>query len=106
MKATPLNLTNFDSTLAGSDKPVLVDFWAEWCPPCKMIGPMVDQIATEQEGVAVVAKVNIDEAQELAHRYQIGSIPTFIVFKDGEPLQRLQGTQSKPVLEQALAAAN
>lgn len=105
MKATKLQSDNFDATLAAAETPVLVDFWADWCGPCQMLGPVIDEIAGDQEGKAVVAKVNVDEAQDLAVRYQVRSIPTLIVFKDGQPVERLQGVQTKEVIESALAAA-
>lgn len=105
MKTTELNPTNFDATLSGTDAPVLVDFWAPWCGPCQMLGPVIDEIAAEQEGKAVVAKVNVDEAQDLAVRYGIKSIPTLIVFKNGEVVERLQGVQPKSSITAALAAA-
>jgi len=105
MKATTLQSSDFESTINGTSQPVLVDFWAEWCGPCQQLGPVIDQIAAEQDGKAVVAKVNIDEAGDLAARYGIRSIPTLIVFKDGEPVERLQGVQPKAAIESAIAAA-
>ncbi|MEP4076200.1 thioredoxin [Haloferula sp.] len=105
MKTTELNPTNFDATLSGTDTPVLVDFWAPWCGPCQALGPVIDEVAAEQEGKAVVAKVNVDEAQDLAVRYGIKSIPTLIVFKNGEVVERLQGVQPKSSITAALAAA-
>ena len=105
MKTTELNPTNFDATLSGTDAPVLVDFWAPWCGPCQVLGPVIDEIAAEQEGKAVVAKVNVDEAKDLAVRYGIKSIPTLIVFKNGEVVNRFQGVQPKSSITAALAAA-
>lgn len=84
---------------------MLVDFWAPWCGPCQMLGPVIDEIAVEQEGKALVAKVNVDEAQGLAARYQIRSIPTLLVFKRGEVVERLQGLQPKARIVAALADA-
>ena len=104
---TTLHLTEavFDTTLAEHAEAVIVDFWAEWCGPCKMIAPVLDELATEQAGQAVVAKVNIDDAPELAARFGITSIPTLIVFKNGQPVKTLRGVQSKSVLAASLATA-
>jgi thioredoxin 1 len=85
MKATSLQSDNFDSTLANAGKPVLVDFWAEWCGPCRLLGPVIDELAEEQEGKAVIAKVNIDEAQDLAIRYGVTSIPTLMMVCSSGP---------------------
>ncbi len=105
MKTQTLTQETFNAAITASTQPVLVDFWAEWCGPCKMIAPVLDELATEQNGKAVVAKVNIDDAPELAARFGITSIPTLIVFKGGQPVKALQGVQSKSALAQALAAA-
>ena len=88
-----LNLTdaNFQSEVIDSELPVLVDFWAEWCGPCKMIGPVIDQVATELDGVAKVGKVNVDEARELAVKYKVRSIPLLLFFKNGEVKDQIVG---------------
>jgi thioredoxin 1 len=102
----PIALTNetFDTTLANTDQPVLVDFWAEWCGPCKMMSPILDQLATEQAGRATIAKVNIDAFPDLQARFGIRAIPTLIVFKNGQPVNTITGVKSKGFLEAALAA--
>jgi thioredoxin 1 len=82
---------NFQSEVIDSEVPVLVDFWAEWCGPCKMIGPVIDQVASELEGSAKVGKVNVDEARELAVKYNVRSIPLLLFFKNGEVKDQIVG---------------
>lgn len=88
-----LDSSNFDSTI--SSGVTLVDFWAAWCGPCKMLMPVIEQIAAEVEGKAVVAKVNVDENRDLAARYMVTTIPALFVFKDGEIVSNASGVQSK-----------
>ncbi|PRY35912.1 thioredoxin [Spirosoma oryzae] len=95
---------NFDE-LINSDKPVLVDFWAEWCGPCKMIGPVVEQLAGEYEGKAVVAKMDVDQNARIPAQFGIRSIPTLMVFKNGQMVEKVVGAVPKNVLEQKLQAA-
>jgi thioredoxin 1 len=102
--AAPLKLTDtsFEATIKG-DKPVLVDFWAAWCGPCRMIAPAVETLAKEFAGRAVVAKLNIDENPRTAQRYNVMSIPTLLVFKGGKVVEQIVGVQPLPALRQALA---
>lgn len=90
--------TNFEELVLNSDKPVLVDFWATWCGPCKIIAPTVEEIAKDYDGRAVVAKLDVDKAKETAIQYEVSSIPTLIVFKGGEEVSRIVGVQEKSVL--------
>ena len=98
-----LSDATFDETVGGSDTPVLVDFWAEWCGPCKMIAPTLAEIAAEQRGKLTIAKLNVDDNPDTARRFDVMSIPTLLVFKDGEQVKRLVGAKGKGQLLQDLA---
>lgn len=102
-KTLELNDTNFDQAING-DKPVLVDFWAEWCGPCKMIGPVVEELAGDYEGKAVIAKLNVDENPQVTARFGVRSIPTLLVFKNGQVVDKQIGAVPKSVLSQKLQA--
>ena len=98
-----LSDATFDETIAGSDTPVLVDFWAEWCGPCKMIAPTLAEIASEQKGKLAIGKLNVDDNPDTARRFDVMSIPTLLVFKDGQQVKRLVGAKGKGQLLQDLA---
>ena len=94
--------STFDQEVLKSEKPVIVDFWAEWCGPCHAVAPVLDKIVEERAGEIRLVKVNIDEEQGLAERYGIASIPTMVLFKDGEPAAAAIGAQPKGALEAQL----
>jgi thioredoxin 1 len=94
----------FDEEIKSSDVPVLVDFWAEWCGPCKMVAPVLEEIATEAAGKIRVAKLNIDDNLDITRRFEVMSIPTLILFKNGDPQMRIIGAKGKGQLLQELGA--
>ena len=93
---------DFEKEVLQSDKPVLVDFFADWCGPCKMMAPVVEQLAEELEGKAKVGKLNIDENMDIAEKYRVMNIPTFLIFKDGQEKERIGGAGSKNELKNKL----
>jgi thioredoxin 1 len=104
--ATAVKTETFEQEVLKNDTPVIVDFWAEWCGPCHAVSPVLDKIAEERSGEVKLVKVNIDEERELAERYGIASIPTIILFKDGEPAAAAVGAQPKGALERSLGLAS
>ena len=103
--ATEVTDSTFDAEVLQSGEPVLVDFWAEWCGPCHAVSPVLDKIVDERNGDLKLVKVNIDEEQALALRFGVQSIPTMILFKDGEPAAAAIGAHPKSSLEKALGLA-
>ena len=97
--------SSFDKLVLQSNIPVLVDFWAPWCGPCRMVGPVVDELAEEYEGRVSFGKVNVDENPKIANKYGVKSIPTLIVFKDGKPVSTIVGFRQKAELKNNLDAA-
>lgn len=97
--------SNFNDEVLRSAQPVLVDFWAEWCAPCRMIAPVLDELATEYGGKIKIAKVNIEENQNLAAQYRVSSIPTLLVFKGGQVMEQMVGAKSKRDLKASLDKA-
>jgi thioredoxin 1 len=95
---------NFEETVLNSDKPVVVDFWAAWCGPCRMVGPIIDELSTEYDGKAIVCKVDVDANQEFAAKYGVRNIPTVLVFQNGEVVGRQVGVAPKTAYSEALDA--
>jgi thioredoxin 1 len=104
--ASAVTETTFEQEVLQSETPVIVDFWAEWCGPCHAVSPVLERIAEERDGELKVVKVNIDEEQGLAERYGIASIPTMILFRDGEPSAAVIGAQPKGAIERSLGLAS
>lgn len=104
--AAPVEVTDstFDQMVVNSDKPVLVDFWAEWCGPCKMIAPVLEDIAKDKDGDLVIGKLDVDANQDTAMAFGVMSIPTLLLFKNGEPVERIVGYQPKEQLLPRLEA--
>ena len=101
MSAININIHNFEQEVMASDKPVLLDFWAPWCGPCRMVVPLVEELAEEREDIKV-GKVNVDEESELASRFRIMSIPTLVVIKNGQVVNQSVGAKSKSAIEAML----
>jgi thioredoxin 1 len=102
-KIVQLDDATFDEHVKASDLPVLVDFWAEWCGPCKVIAPILEEIAEEQAGKITIAKLNVDDSLDVSRRYEVMSVPTLLLFKDGEPKARLVGAKPKAQLLQEIS---
>lgn len=102
--ALELTDANFDENVMNSDKPVLVDFWATWCGPCRMVGPIVEELANDYDGKAIVGKVDVDNNPEVAQKFGIRNIPTLLFIKGGEVVDKQVGAVSKDVLSQKLDA--
>ena len=95
---------NFDEIVLKSDKPVMVDFWAEWCGPCRMLGPIIEEVSKDYEGKAIVGKLDVDSNQEFAAKFGVRNIPTVLVFKDGELVNRQVGVSPKNVYTENIDA--
>ena len=102
--ALELTDSNFEELVLKSDKPVLVDFWAEWCGPCRMVGPIVDELSKDFEGVAKVGKVNVDQNSAISSNYGIRNIPTLLIFKNGQIVDKHVGVAQKSVLSEKIKA--
>jgi thioredoxin 1 len=99
---TPLNSSNFEEFIKNASVPVIVDFWAAWCMPCKIMAPVMEELADDYAEKAIFAKLNIDENLEVANRYNVMSIPLFIIFKQGRPVEKIVGAVGRGPLEDAL----
>jgi len=97
-----LESSSFDKAIESANMPVVVDFWAEWCMPCRVMAPVIEELARDYAGRATFAKVNVDENPEISQRYNIMGIPHFIIFKDGKPVERIVGAVGREPLEEAL----
>jgi thioredoxin 1 len=98
-KVVTVTEQNWEQEVLKSDTPVLVDFWAQWCGPCRMVAPVLDQIADEMDGKVRVVKLDVDANQQIAYQFQVSSIPTFILFKDGQMADRMMGAMPKAAFQ-------
>lgn len=98
-KVVTLSEDNWEQEVLKSDTPVLVDFWATWCGPCRMVAPVLDQIADEMDGKVRIGKLDVDSNQQIAYKFQVSSIPTFILFKNGEMADRMMGAMPKSAFQ-------